>query len=50
VEPVAGTLASLDVTVEREPADGDRYLGLVFDATGITDVPGLTRSRSSSLP
>jgi 3-oxoacyl-[acyl-carrier protein] reductase len=41
VEPVAGTLASLDVTVEREPADGDRYRGLVFDASGITDVAGL---------
>jgi 3-oxoacyl-[acyl-carrier protein] reductase len=41
VEPVAGTLASLDVTVEREPADGDRYRGLVLDASGITDVAGL---------
>jgi 3-oxoacyl-[acyl-carrier protein] reductase len=40
-EPVALALGSLDVTVEREPADGDRYRGLVFDASGITDVAGL---------
>jgi 3-oxoacyl-[acyl-carrier protein] reductase len=40
-EPVALGLGSLDVTVEREPADGDRYRGLVFDASGITDVAGL---------
>ncbi len=41
VDPVAETLAPLEVTVEREPADGDRYRGLVFDASGITDVAGL---------
>ena len=40
-EPVALALGSLDVTVERETADGDRYRGLVFDASGITDVAGL---------
>jgi 3-oxoacyl-[acyl-carrier protein] reductase len=41
VEPTEGTLGSLGVALEREPADGDRYRGLVFDASGITDVSGL---------
>jgi hypothetical protein len=42
VEPLTSQLAALDVDVATAATDGARYLGLVFDATGITDVPGLT--------
>nr|CAA9327565.1 MAG: 3-hydroxyacyl-CoA dehydrogenase, FabG4 [uncultured Nocardioidaceae bacterium] len=42
VKPVTSQLDALDADVATEVADGARYAGLVFDATGITDVPGLT--------
>jgi 3-oxoacyl-[acyl-carrier protein] reductase len=41
VESVTDALSSLEVSVATEPADGQRFRGLVFDATGIADVEGL---------
>lgn len=41
-EPVGAQLAALGVEPATQPTDGTRYLGLVFDATAITDAPGLT--------
>jgi 3-oxoacyl-[acyl-carrier protein] reductase len=42
VQPLTSQLTALDVDIATAATDGARYLGLVFDATGITDVPGLT--------
>jgi 3-oxoacyl-[acyl-carrier protein] reductase len=42
VEPLTSQLTTLDVDVATASTDGARYLGLVFDATGITEVPSLT--------
>jgi 3-oxoacyl-[acyl-carrier protein] reductase len=50
VEPVSSQLSTLDVSVATEGTDGERYLGLVFDASGITDVPGLTALQAFFTP
>jgi 3-oxoacyl-[acyl-carrier protein] reductase len=41
-EPVLEQLGALDVETAEQRADDARYTGLVFDASGITDVAGLT--------